>query len=187
MLTIPNSCIRCSRWEGMSLDPWPKGGVLPFPGWVTHFAQVILISKEWKTAAVCCGYHGTAGLLFNFLVFISSHNSFYICCWWCLVTKLCLTLCDSMDCNLPGSSVHGILRARILEWVAISFSRGSSQPRDWTWISCTVQYKFLTNTIYVFLNIKIGHIFNTQKFVTQNKKLRIFLSNWSKNSFLTAT
>ena len=41
-----------------------------------------------------------------------------------------------MDCNLPGSSVHGILQARILEWVAISFSRGSSQPRDGTLISC---------------------------------------------------
>ena len=46
-----------------------------------------------------------------------------------LVTKLCLTLCNSMECSLPGSSVHGILQARILEWVAISFSRGSSQPR----------------------------------------------------------
>ena len=136
MLTIPNRCIRCSRWEGMSLDPWPKGGVLPFPGWVAHFAQVILIPEEWKTAAVCCGYHGTAGLLCNFLVFISSHNSSYICCWWCLVTKLCPTLCDPMDCNLPGSSVHGILRARTLEWGAISFSRGSSPPRDWTHVSC---------------------------------------------------
>ena len=40
--------------------------------------------------------------------------------------------CDPMDCSLPGSSVHGILQARILEWVAISFSRGSSQPRNWT-------------------------------------------------------
>ena len=40
-----------------------------------------------------------------------------------------------MDCSLPGSSVHGILQARILEWVAISFSRGSSQPRDWTRVS----------------------------------------------------
>ena len=39
-----------------------------------------------------------------------------------LVTQLCLTLCDPMDCSLPGSSVHGILQARILEWVAISFS-----------------------------------------------------------------
>ena len=45
-------------------------------------------------------------------------------------------LCDSMDCSLPGSSVHGILRARILEYVAISFFRGSSWPSDWTYISC---------------------------------------------------
>ena len=42
----------------------------------------------------------------------------------------CLTLCDPMDCSLPGSSVHGILQARILEWVAMSFSRGSLQPRN---------------------------------------------------------
>ena len=42
------------------------------------------------------------------------------------VTQSCLTLCDPMDCSLPGSSVHGILQATILEWVAISFSRGSS-------------------------------------------------------------
>ena len=44
-------------------------------------------------------------------------------------------LCDPMDCSPPGSSVHGILQARILEWVAISFSRGSSRPRDQTQIS----------------------------------------------------
>ena len=43
-----------------------------------------------------------------------------------------LTLCDPMGCNSPGSSVHGIIQARILEWVAISCSRGSSQPKDWT-------------------------------------------------------
>ena len=42
------------------------------------------------------------------------------------------TLCNPMDCSQPGSSVHGILQARVLEWVAIPFSRGSSQPRDWT-------------------------------------------------------
>jgi len=42
------------------------------------------------------------------------------------VTQSCLTLCDPMDCNPPGSSIHGIFQARILEWVAISFSRGSS-------------------------------------------------------------
>ena len=46
------------------------------------------------------------------------------------VTQSCLTLCDSMDCSSPGSSVHGILQAGILEWVAIHFSRRSSQLRD---------------------------------------------------------
>ena len=43
--------------------------------------------------------------------------------------------CEPVDCSLLGSSVHGILQARVLEWVVISFSRGSSQPRDWTQIS----------------------------------------------------
>ena len=50
-----------------------------------------------------------------------------------LVIQLCLTLCDPTDCSSPGSSVHGILQARILEWGAIPFSRVSSQPRDRTW------------------------------------------------------
>ena len=57
----------------------------------------------------------------------------------------CLTLCDPMDCSLPGSCVHGILRARILKWVAISFFRGSSQPRDQTHIfyfSCIGKWVF---------------------------------------------
>ena len=59
------------------------------------------------------------------------------CCCYCLVALLCLTLCDPMDCSPPGSSVHGICQARILEWVAISFSRESSQPRDPTHVSCS--------------------------------------------------
>ena len=48
------------------------------------------------------------------------------------VAQLCPTLCDPMDCSLPRSSIYGILQARILEWVAVSFSRRSSQPRDCT-------------------------------------------------------
>ena len=51
------------------------------------------------------------------------------------VTQSCLTLCDPVDCSLPGSSIHGILQERVLEWVAISFCRGSSRPRVWTWVS----------------------------------------------------
>ena len=46
------------------------------------------------------------------------------------MAQSCLTLCDSMDCSLTGCAVHGILQARILEWVAILFSRGSSQPES---------------------------------------------------------
>ena len=54
---------------------------------------------------------------------------------WNEVAQSYLTLCNPVDCSLPGCSVHGILQARILEWVAISFSRGSSKPRDRTWVS----------------------------------------------------
>ena len=67
-----------------------------------------------------------------------------------LVTQSCPTLCNSMDCSLPGSSVHGILQARILEWVAIPFSKGSSGPRDWTRVSCIAGRFF---TIWVILNL----------------------------------
>ena len=53
-----------------------------------------------------------------------------------LAAQSCPTLCHSVDCSPPGSSVHVIFQARILEWAAILFSRGSSHPRDWTWVSC---------------------------------------------------
>ena len=53
-----------------------------------------------------------------------------------LVTQSCPTLCGPMDCSLPGSSVHGVLQARILEWVAISSSSGSFRPRDQICVSC---------------------------------------------------
>ena len=55
----------------------------------------------------------------------------------CLIAESCPALCDPVDCSPPGSSVHGILQARILEWAAVSVSRGCSQPRDQTHISCT--------------------------------------------------
>ena len=57
------------------------------------------------------------------------------------VTQSCQTLWDSMDCSPPGSSVHGMLQARILEWVAISFTRGSSQPKDPTGVFCLLHWQ----------------------------------------------
>ena len=71
---------------------------------------------------------------FLFKSFAHVLNRVYFgCCWavhGCSVTHLCLTLCDPMDCSPPGSSVHGIFQARILELVGISYSRGLSWPRD---------------------------------------------------------
>ena len=58
------------------------------------------------------------------------------------VAQLCPTLCDPKDCSLSGSSIHGIFQAIVLEWVAISFSSESSQPRDWTWVSLIVHRCF---------------------------------------------
>ena len=58
------------------------------------------------------------------------------------VAQSCPTLCNPMDCSLTGSSVHGIFQARVLERVAISFSTGSSQPRDRTWVSGIVGRRF---------------------------------------------
>ena len=78
-----------------------------------------------------------------------------------LVTQLCLTLCDPLDCSPPGSSVYGILQARILEWVAIPFSRGSSWPRDPTQVSCiagrfwATSDPFLPNLIF-FVTVKLN-------------------------------
>ena len=62
---------------------------------------------------------------------------FFFLCTYYQSLQSCPTLCDPMDCRPPGSSVHGILQARILEWVVMPFSRGSSPLRDWTHVSCT--------------------------------------------------
>ena len=76
-------------------------------------------------------------------------NSYFLLLWSIRITGVvlaaqsCQTLCDPMDYSLPGSSVHGILQARILEWVAISSFRGSSWPRDRSWVSCIAE-RFLT-------------------------------------------
>ena len=62
--------------------------------------------------------------------------------WVSEVAQSCPTLCDPMGCSLAGSSVHGIFQAIVPEWIAISFSRGSSQPRDQTRVSRIVDRHF---------------------------------------------
>ena len=73
---------------------------------------------------------------------------------WKLVVQLYPALCDPMDCSLSGSSIYGILQARILEWVAIAFSRGLSQPRDRTQVSA-LQADSLLSRLWKELNILI--------------------------------
>ena len=71
-----------------------------------------------------------------------------------LVAQLCPTLCDPMDCSPPGSSVHRILQARILEWIAISSSRDSSKPRNRTQVSCiTGRFFTVWTTLFPFFLI----------------------------------
>ena len=71
------------------------------------------------------------------------------------VAQSCPTLCEPMDCSLPGSSVHGIFQAIVLEWIAISFSRGSSWPRDRTQVSHIVGRRF---TIWATSEVHTAHL-----------------------------
>ena len=78
------------------------------------------------------------------------------------VAQSCPTLCDPMDCSLSGSSVHGIFQARVLEWVAISFSRGSSRPRNRTRVSCIAGRRFTiwaTREAPTYLSEIISHYY----------------------------
>ena len=73
-------------------------------------------------------------ILFFFMVEL--YSIVCMCMYMCVLSHFsCVQLCDPMVCSLPGSSVHGILQARMPKWVAISTSRVSSWPRDWTWVS----------------------------------------------------
>ena len=90
--------------------------------------------------------------------------------WVSEVTQLCPTLCDPMDCSLPGSSVHGISQARVLEWVAISFSRGPSRPRDRTQVSRIVGRRFTlwaTREVTALITVVVVQLLSrVQLFVT---------------------
>ena len=83
--------------------------------------------QAWPIWAHVLGWSGKYCWYIPFFSLFSSRS---------LVAKLCPTLCNPIDCSPSGSSVHGVLQAGILEWVAISFSRRSSPPRNRHWVSC---------------------------------------------------
>ena len=86
-----------------------------------------------------------------------------------VITQSWPTLCDPMNCSPPGSSSHGILQARILEWVAIPFSRGSSQPRDRTPVSHTAG-RFFTVWATREACLKLSETFNLKQKKTKKTK-----------------
>ena len=132
---------------------WPLSKVLHS----SHHPITKSVSITWSCFTIFLALLSVAIYLFIYLfvdvslmqnVSVNKNKDLLACFFrnpWCLkqnlvhsseVTRLCPTFFDPVDCSLPGSSVHEILQARILKWVAISFSRGSSRPRDRTRVSC---------------------------------------------------
>ena len=108
------------------------------------------------------------------------YNPFRLISWWSevKVAQSCLTLCDSVNCGPPGSSVHGILQARIWEWVAIPFSR-SSWPRNETWVP------FILGTFFtIWSTSKLIKLFKRVKFiqvVEEPEKVQFVDSRYTTN------
>ena len=89
------------------------------------------------------------------------------------VVQSCPTLCDPMDYSLPGSSVHGIFQARVLEWVAMPFSRGSSPPRDWNWVSRIVGRHFTVATVVIFFLLSLMTVPKENKIMELKEEKRM--------------
>ena len=118
-LRIHFSSLRlCSN---LSRNLRPPGSKLRSPFFQASFNSDVVTKWLWECRVVCFTN-------FSFPTWRYYQN----CCCCCLAAKSCPALCHHIDCSPPGSSVLGISQARILKWVAISFSRGSSRPRDRT-------------------------------------------------------
>ena len=110
---------------------------------------------------------------------------------WSEVTQLCPTLCDPVGCSPPGSSVHGILQASIVEWVAISFSRGSSRPRDQTQVSriagrCFILWATREACVQIPLSIILGLYLEVELLDYLAMLCLLFLDKVASNAFKIA-
>ena len=106
---------------------WREGGKTKILKTCNHWSISIQVQNSDSYCLHDPGIQTEKSISASFVVFTS-------CC--CLAAALCPTVCSPVDCSPPGSSVHGIFQARILEWVAIPFSRGSFPLRDQTCVSC---------------------------------------------------
>ena len=116
-----------SNWTELNWTEWfpillPLGSLLSLVGFLWHFFSISLFGY---------GMHFLARGLIQSVLHCTCAQSL----------QSCPTLSDLMDYNPPGSSVHGILQARILEWVAMPSSRGSSQSQDWSHVSCLLHWQ----------------------------------------------
>ena len=126
--------LKFSHLKTPSLSSKPSSSArsaLPTAGGTFPWLTCHIDSRTYHLPSIPCPYISLPRPYFTFLII-----HIQVCV--CLVAQSCLTLCDLKDCSPPGSSVRGILQARILEWVAMPSSRGSSQPRDRTQVSCIV-------------------------------------------------
>ena len=131
------------EWMNESVNGYMNKQLLVFPGYIEtncctfyflFLTSTFCFDSPWSFF-VCLFWFNSRHWSFLFFKF-SSTERFRVVGIKMLVAPSCSTLCNPMDSNLPGSSVHGIFQARILEWVAFPFSRESSQPRDQTQVSC---------------------------------------------------
>ena len=124
--------------------PFPPPGELPDPGIKPTYPVFPALQADSLPLSYCGSQKleakqpkcpqtkiNTVCIYIYIFIYVSIQWDIHASVQWCL------TLCDPMDCSPPGSSVHGTVPARIVEWVAISPCRGFSQPRDQTGISCT--------------------------------------------------
>ena len=116
-----------------------------------------------------------ATVIFDLMRFTQTFLTVFCCC---LVTQWCLTLHKPMACSRPSSAAHGISQAKILEWVAVSFSRGSSQPRNWK--SVSVGSLLLSHKSYIsslfFLPVFFPPILVLPTYCSNNKSLQAYHS-----------
>ena len=150
----PHSSLCCSEYEPLSPSPCLPLPLAPGPLQSRHrlfCASVILcnllgahgrLRRKIDVTLMCLPPRPQGFTVYDpnvFFITVDLVEGFDFCNN-CIreVAQSCPTLCEPMDCRLPGSSVHGIFQAIVLEWIAISFSRGSSQPRDRTQVSRVV-------------------------------------------------
>ena len=113
-------------------------GTLDFPGWCWHLARgTLLLQMDLRVISP-----GQVMHMFICICWVLRASRVVLVVKKVLIAQLCPSLCDRMDYRLPGSSVHEILQARILEWVAMPSSRWSSRPGDRTQVSCIADRLF---------------------------------------------